>query len=55
MSNGSGGNGGPHDHPGLQNVVDIYKAEFGATAWQDMFVRTVQVVLNYKYNEDKAN
>jgi hypothetical protein len=46
-----GGNpGNPPDKPGLAEVIELYKTNFGDT-WQQLFRDTVHVSLAYQYSE----
>jgi hypothetical protein len=41
----------PPDKPGLAEVIQLYKDNFGEAEWKQAFISTVQVRLNYEYKE----
>lgn len=42
----------PHDHPGVEHIIAVYKREFGSE-WGTMFHDTVKVNLNYEYQDSE--
>lgn len=49
------GPGDPNDKPGIEHIIAIYKAEFGAAEWKSYFMGTVKVNLNYEYKDSSDN